>query len=147
LTGERAEFTACRIPNRLAGRLAHATVGEPDAGRVELGQPGDWFGAGLTVVEHALGIRGFQLAGKRGEGRPAQAGLVAEIVARADVVHLVAGHPLTLVVAIEEVALRAEVDAVGGAQARGPGYQLSSRRDLHAPAAPGRPGLVPAPAE
>src|SRR5579859_1350600 len=42
LPSEWAEFAAGRIPNRFAGGLTHAPIGEPDAGRVNIGVNGRW---------------------------------------------------------------------------------------------------------
>src|SRR5262249_23872774 len=53
LASERAEFTPGRIPDGLAGRLAHAAVGEPDARRRHGRHSGDAVLAALAVVEHA----------------------------------------------------------------------------------------------
>src|SRR5262249_54365513 len=109
LPGERAELAAGRVPARLAGRLPHAPVGEPDARRRQVRHAADAVFALLAVVSHAAGIRLPEEGGERRLLHPAQARLVAVIVSFADLVNLVSRHPLALVVAVEQVAVGAEV--------------------------------------
>src|SRR5262249_12135558 len=56
LAGEGAELAAGGVPDRLAGRLAHAAVGEPDARRRVRRGAALLAGALLAVVEHAAGV-------------------------------------------------------------------------------------------
>src|SRR5262249_26942037 len=144
LAGEGAELAAGGVPHRLPERLAHAAVGEPHHRRRVRRQAAGAAGTLLAVVEHAAVVR---LRGGRGERRlldPAQPGGGAGIVAFADVLELARRHPLALVVGVEQVAVRAGGDAGGRAQAGGEGLEFALRRDLDAPAAPGRLGLVAA---
>src|SRR5262249_30275358 len=144
LAGERAELAARRVPDRLAGGLAHSPIRKPDARRRDWRQAArlGLTGLRLTVEEHAAWQRLGELLGERRLLHPAQRCLMAEEVARADVAHLVGLDPLTLIVAVEEVTVWAEIDAVGRAQSGGIRNQVAFRGDLDAPAAPRDSRLV-----
>src|SRR5439155_18918662 len=144
LAGARAELAARRVQDRLARGLAHAAIRKPDGRRRHGRHPAGLGLAGLrlAVEEHAARQRFGVAAGERRLLYPAQRRLMAEEIARADVAHLVRLDPLTLVVAIEEVAIRAEIDAIGRAQAGGVRNQFAFRGNLDAPAAPRDSRLV-----
>src|SRR5262249_32179886 len=115
LPGERAELAAGGVPDRLADRLAHAAVGEPDARRCRLRHAGLVRLALLAVVEHVAGVRLLERVGERRLLDPAQAGGVAVVFAFLDVVQFVGRDPLALVVGVEQVAVRADLYALGRA--------------------------------
>ena len=146
LPGERAELPGRGVPFRLARRLAHAAVGEPDRGAFDFGEAlrRAFARRRLAVVEHPA--RHF--VGALREGgilQPAQARLVPVELALLNVAELVAGAPFPLVVRVEQIPLGADRHAVGGSQAVGERFRLPRLRvDLHAPAAERPFGLVAA---
>ena len=103
LPRERPKLALRGVPHWLGYRLAHATVREPDARRIDFGHSlrRGFPRCGLAVVHHAERDFVVDFPRERRILDPLETGLMAVKLALFQVVHLVRRDPLALVVAVE----------------------------------------------